>query len=109
MFISVVSVAEVRYGIQLVNDVQRRNEMKYWLSTIVRPMFPGRVLDITENIMLRWRTVLDEGRKRGRTFTQPDLLIAATALEYGLTVVTRNVKDFAGLSLNILNPWDQQP
>jgi predicted nucleic acid-binding protein len=52
---------------------------------------------------------VDEGRKTGRTFSQPDLIIAATALEHGLTLVTRNVKDFAGLDVPILNPWDEQP
>lgn len=56
--------------------------------------------------MLRWRILVDEGRKAGHTFSQPDLIIAATALEHGLTLVTRNRKDFEGLGLDICNPWD---
>jgi toxin FitB len=59
--------------------------------------------------MLRWRVLLESGRKTGRTFPQPDLIIAATALEHDAAVVRRNVKDFAGLGLTILNPWDLQP
>jgi toxin FitB len=70
-------------------------------------MFIGRTLEITEDVMLRWRILVDEGRKTGHTFSQPDLIIAATALEHGLTLVTRNVRDFAGLEVPILNPWDE--
>ena len=70
-------------------------------------MFTGRVLEITEDVMLRWRLLVEEGRKAGRTFSQPDLIIAAIALEHGLTLVTRNVKDFAGLRLPLLNPWEE--
>ena len=56
--------------------------------------------------MLRWRVLVDQGRKTGHTFSQPDLIIAATALELDMTLVTRNVKDFSGLNLTIVNPWD---
>jgi predicted nucleic acid-binding protein len=69
-------------------------------------MFAGRIIEISEDIMLRWRVLLESGRKAGRTFSQPDLIIAATALENHLTLVTRNVKDFADLGLTIVNPWD---
>jgi predicted nucleic acid-binding protein len=69
-------------------------------------MFAGRTLAITEDIMLRWRLLVEDGRKAGRTFPQPDLILAATALEHDLTLVTRNVKDFAGLGIAILNPWE---
>ena len=56
--------------------------------------------------MLRWRVLVDQGRKTGHTFSQPDLIIAATALELDMTLVTRNVKDFSGLNLTIVNPWN---
>lgn len=69
-------------------------------------MFVERVLEITEDVMFRWRNMVEEGRKIGRTFSQPDLILAATALEHDLILVTRNVEDFVGIGLNILNPWD---
>ncbi len=83
--------------------------MSVWLAHDVRPSFTDRVLPVTEDIMLRWRLLLDEGKAKGRIYTQPDLLIAATALEHNLTLVTRNVRDFVGSGVRILNPWDDQP
>lgn len=68
-------------------------------------MFDGRVIPISENIMLRWRVVLEEGRKRRHTFSEPDLIIAATALEHGLTLVTRNTADYALVRVVTYNPW----
>jgi predicted nucleic acid-binding protein len=68
-------------------------------------MFRGRVVEVSEDIMFRWRLLVEEGRRSGRTFSQPDLIIAATALEHGLTLVTRNVRDFEGLGVDVLNPW----
>ncbi len=106
---SVVNLAELRFGIAKMADPVRGTELMLWLDYEIRPMFSDRVLPITEGIMFRWRLMLEEGRKSGRTLPQPDLLIAATALEHNLTLVTRNVKDFAGLGVAILNPWERQP
>ena len=69
-------------------------------------MFQERVLPITEEIMLRWRLLVEEGRKTGHTFSQPDLIIAATAIEHGLTVVTRDQKDYANARALAVNPWE---
>jgi predicted nucleic acid-binding protein len=66
-------------------------------------------LQITEDVMFRWRVLVEDGRKTGRTFSQPDLIIAAIAIEHGLTLVTRNVKDFEGLGVVVLNPWNSHP
>jgi len=55
--------------------------------------------------MLRWRLLVEEGRKAGHTFSQPDLIIAATALQHGLTVVTRDTADYARARVPLLNPW----
>ena len=106
LYVSTVTLAEIRYGIEGVTEPERRAELNQWLRERVRPMFEHRVLEISEDVMLRWRVLVDQGRKTGRTFSQPDLIIAATALEYDMTLVTRNVKDFTGLSLKIVNPWD---
>ena len=85
-----MTLAEVRFGIELVNEPHRRTQLNEWLTHKVRPMFDGRVLQITEDILLRWRLLVEQGRKVGHSYSQPDLLIAATAIRHGLTVVTRD-------------------
>lgn len=108
LHISVVTLAELRFGIELIRDPDRRTALGKWLTDDVRPMFEGRVLPITEDIMVRWRILVEEGRKSGHTFSQPDLLIAATATQHGLTVVTRDVSDYAKARVAVVNPWTSE-
>jgi len=68
-------------------------------------MFEDRVLEISEDVMLKWRLLVEEGRKKGHTFSQPDLIIAATALHYGLTIVSRDTKEYEMANAAVLNPW----
>jgi predicted nucleic acid-binding protein len=88
LHISVVTLAEIRFGIELVSQPNRRAELNEWLTHKIRPMFDQRALAITEDIVLKWRVLVEEGRKTGHTFSQPDLIIAATAIHHGLSVVT---------------------
>jgi toxin FitB len=106
LYVSAVTFAEIRFGIELVADAGRRVELNDWLAHKVRPMFEQRVLAITEDIMLKWRVLVEEGRKTGYTFSQPDLIIAATALHHGLTVVSRDVNEYERAHVPVLNPWN---
>jgi toxin FitB len=105
LHISTVSLAEVRYGIECQNDLVRRTALTDWLDQSVRPMFAGRVLPITEEVMLRWRLLVEDGRQRRHTFPQPDLIIAASAIDAGLILVTRDTTDFALTGVRLHNPW----
>jgi predicted nucleic acid-binding protein len=69
-------------------------------------MFENRILPVTEDIMFRWRLLVEQGRKMGHTFSQPDLIIAATALEHGLTVVTRDCNHYDKAGALVTNPWE---
>ena len=80
-------------------------ELNEWLDHKLRPMFEDRVLEISEDIMLKWRLLVEDGRKSGHTFSQPDLIIAATALHHGLTIVSRDTSDYEIANVPILNPW----
>jgi len=106
VFISAVSVAEIRCGIELLPVGQPRERLEAWLVNFVRNAFHGRTFEISEDILSTWLQLARRGRKSGRTYASPDLLIAATAVEYDLLVVTRNVRDFAGLPIQVVNPWD---
>jgi len=107
LYVSIVTLAEIRYGIELNPDAQKRAALQEWLTVKVRPMFdPQRTLLVTEDIVLKWRALMEDGRKTGHTFSQPDLLIAATAAHHGMTVVTRDRSQFDKAGVPVINPWD---
>lgn len=108
LYVSTVTFAEIRYGIEMVGDVDRRGALDDWLNNRLRPMFEHRVLAVSEDVMLRWRLLVEEGRKAGHTFSQPDLIIGATALQHGLTVVTRDTADYSRAGVPIFNPWTDE-
>lgn len=105
LFVSSVAFAEIRFGIEMVPDPSKRNELKDWLEQKLRPMFAERILPVNEDVIFRWRLLVEQGRKAGDTYSQPDLFLAATSLQYGSTLVTRNVVDFAGTGAKLFNPW----
>lgn len=105
LYVSSVSFAEIRFGIELIGDTGRRAALNDWLTHKVRPMFEERVLPVTEDVMFKWRLLVEEGRKVRHTFSQPDLIIAATALHHGLTVVSRNKHDYERAGVAVFNPW----
>jgi toxin FitB len=108
LYISAVTLAELRFGIELLSErSSRRDELNNWLTRTIRPMFDTRVLPISEDIMLRWRLLVEEGRKAGYTYSQPDLIIAASALHHGFTMVTRDRGDFEKAGVPVVNPWDE--
>ncbi len=108
LYLSVVTFAEIRFGIELLADAARRTDLNRWLNNKLRPMFHGRELPLTEDILLSWRLIIEEGRKRGYTFSHPDVLIAASAAHYSLTVVTRNTREFIEAGVGVIDPWLDQ-
>jgi predicted nucleic acid-binding protein len=106
LYVSVVTFAEIRFGIELVADAGRRAELHDWLTLKVRPMFEQRVLPVSEDVMFKWRLLVEEGRKSGHTYSQPDLIIGATALHYGLTVVSRDTSEYRRARAEVVNPWE---
>jgi predicted nucleic acid-binding protein len=106
LYISVVNIAEIRFGIELQQNSARRAELSDWLARKLLPTFAGRILPMTEDILLKWRLLMEAGRKIGHTYSHPDLLIAATALHHGLTVVTRDRSDFDMTGVPVFNPWE---
>jgi toxin FitB len=105
LYVSTVTLAEIRFGIELQSDASLRVDLINWLTHKVRPMFEQRVLPVSEDVIFNWRLLVEDGRKAGHTFSQPDLFIAATALQHGLTVVSRDVADYAKARVKLFNPW----
>lgn len=105
LFISTVTFAEIQFGIEQIMDLEKRIALETWLTTQLRPMFEGRILPINEETMLIWRRLVEQGRKQGHTFPQLDLIIAATALQYDFSVVSRDIGGYAKTGVRLLNPW----
>ena len=105
LHVSIVTLAEIRFGIENVSDANRRAELGEWLAHKLRPMFDGRVLPVSEDIIFKWRLLVEEGRKAGHTLSQADLIIAATALDHGLRVVSRDTADYVKTRVSLFNPW----
>jgi predicted nucleic acid-binding protein len=106
VFLSVMTIGEICKGIDMLPVGQQRNDLQRWLDRDVRLWFAGRILPVTESIAERWGRLAARGKRSGVTLAVVDGVLAATALEHGLTLVTRNVRDFVGLGLALLNPWD---
>jgi toxin FitB len=107
LFLSVMTLGEICKGIDLLPASQKRDALQDWLELEVRSWYAGRILPVTEFIAERWGHLAARAKQQGIAVKVVDAVIAATALEHGLTLVTRNVKDFAGLGVVLLNPWDE--
>jgi toxin FitB len=105
LYVSEITFAEIRFGIERLDDALKRSALASWLDHQLRPMFEGRLVALDEEVILRWRLFVEEGRKQGHTYSQPDLFIAACAALHGLTVVTRDTVDFERTGISVLNPW----
>ena len=92
LFTTDVTFGEIRLESSSCEDAGRRAEIHVWLDRTLRPLFANRVLAITEDVIVRWKAMAVEGQKRGHTFGQPDLFIAAIAALEDLVVVTRDTR-----------------
>lgn len=106
LYFSVISIGEILKGIATLPESKRRKQLQQWLDRTLRPWFAGRILPVREPVAERWGVLAGERKLKGRPLKVEDGLIAATALEHDLTIVTRNVKDFEGLGAAVFNPWD---
>jgi predicted nucleic acid-binding protein len=104
-FISVVSIAEIRRGVALMDEGRKRGTLTKWLAQDLPQRFQQRVLHVDEPIALAWGDLMALAKRRGRGLSSMDGLIAATAIAKQLTLATRNTKDFEGFGIDLYNPW----
>jgi predicted nucleic acid-binding protein len=106
VFLSVMTIGEICKGIAGLPASQRRTALQDWLDIDVRPWFSGRILPVTEPIAERWGNLAAIAKQKGLPLAVVDGVIAATALHHDFILVTCNVKDIAGLGIDISNPWE---
>jgi len=102
LHLSVLTLGEIRKGIEGVGDEVRKQTLIDWLETDLPTFFTGRILDVNGAVADRWGRLVAAA---GRPLPTIDSLLASTALEHDLVLVTRNTKDFAGLPVEVFNPW----
>ena len=103
LYLSVLTLGEIRKGVESVQQLDRRRILLDWLESDLPTFFTGRILDVDGRIADRWGRLLAAA---GRPLPAVDSLIAATALQYNMALVTRNSRDFSFPELEVINPWD---
>lgn len=106
LYTSVLTLGEIRFGIELLPPSKRRTQLELWLDRDVPEWFEGRILPVDQSISDRWGIVRAKAQMKGHPLSVIDGLIATTALQHNLTIVSRNVSDFAIAGLAVFNPWD---
>lgn len=107
MYLSVLSVGELIQGIARLRDSARADALRSWLAQKLLPRFDGRILRVDLAVTQAWGEIRGAAMAQGRTLAVIDSMIAATARVHGLTVVTRNTKDFGALGVSVVNPWNE--
>lgn len=103
--LTVITVAELLYGIDLMADGRRKTDLAGRLDAVVRRGFMSRVLPFDHTAALAYARLKGDRERQGRPLGGYDAMIAAIALVHGAGIVTRNVDDFTGCGVSIINPW----
>lgn len=105
LFLSVATLAEINRGIEAMATGMKQRRLRDWLLNELIPRFDDRILPVDAPVGLLWGAILVRSKKAGHMIEAVDALIAATAERHGLTLATRNVADFTGLKLPLIDPW----
>lgn len=106
LYLSVLTLGEIRKGVAALPQGKRRTQLESWLELDLQLRFAGRVLPIDAAIADRWGLMSAEAQRKGRTLSVIDGLLAATALQHNLTIVSRNISDFENAQVTTVNPWE---
>ncbi len=102
LYLSVLTLGELRKGVEGLAEGDRKRRLLDWLEIELPTFFAGRILPVDAAVAERWGRLLAQA---GRPLPAIDSLLAATALAHGLTLVTRNLRDFQHPDLTVLDPW----
>jgi tRNA(fMet)-specific endonuclease VapC len=105
-FVSVVTIGELRRGTTLLSQGPKRTQLEHFIEVAIPLWFGARILPVSQAIAERWGVLDGQRQATGRPLGVADGMIAATAMEHDLTLVTRNTKDYEGLGVALFNPWE---
>jgi len=107
LYLSVLTMGEIRKGIAGLSQGKRRTRLETWLEVELRARFASRILSVDAAVADRWGLLAAGARSEGKSLSTIDGLLAATALQHNLTIVSRNVSVFANVRVQVLNPWQK--
>jgi len=105
LYLSVLSLGEIRCGIAMLAQARRRTMQEAWLENRLRTRFQGRLLKLDDAVAERWGLLSARAQKDRVELTMIDGLLAATALHHNLTLVTRDADHVAKMGIDVFNPW----
>ena len=106
LYLSVLTLGEIRKGLAALPQGKRRSRLETWLEVELRARFSGRILPIDAAVADRWGLLAAHAKSRGKPLSAIDGLLAATAIDHNLTIVSRNVGDFTSTQVPVVNPWE---
>jgi predicted nucleic acid-binding protein len=106
LYLSVLTVGEIRRGVAGLAQGKRRTQLETWLEVELQARFAGRILPIDAPVADRWGLMAADAKRSGKGFPIIYSLLAATALHHNLTVVSRDIRDFTNTQVRVLNPWE---
>ena len=107
LYLSVLTLGEIRRGIAALPQSRRRATLEAWLDKDLRARFDGRILVIDQEVADRWGLLTAAARNSGIVLPVIDGLLAATALEHNLTLVTRDTGQIPSIGVAVFNPWEK--
>ncbi len=105
LYISVLTIGELRYGISLLPDDRKKKDLETWLSSI-EESYAELIIPVEAEVAKEWGDMRASAQVKGHKISVVDGLLAATSSIYKLTLVTRNEKDFTATGIEVINPWD---
>jgi predicted nucleic acid-binding protein len=103
--LSVITIGEIAKGVEKLPKSKRKQALHSWLKEDLLVRFDGRIIPLDTEVLMQWGILIARLESTGITLPAIDSLIAATTLTHKLTLVTRNVDDFSGTGIEIVNPW----
>lgn len=106
LYLSVLTLGEIRKGIMTLAEGKRRAQLDLWLEIDLRNRFARRILPVDDAVADRWGILTGTMKRQGKPMPAVDAMLAATAIHHKLTVVSRNVADFKNAEVSLFNPWE---
>jgi tRNA(fMet)-specific endonuclease VapC len=107
VYLSVITIGELTKGIEKLPNSKRKLELSDWMENELLVRFQDKIVTLDVDILVHWGKMFARLEAKGRTLPAMDSLIAASALEKGFVLVTRNEADFDGTGVEIINPWKE--